>query len=225
MTRTKRSGLVWIVSGLFLLVYSIMGLLQLSMPGVEELVAWMNNANGWYLYIAAFLSILLEGLYVIGNFLPGTTMVLVLVVISEAGGATSFIATIMAVFLGWIASGVINIIFAHTLVRKTPVDGTLMAKDRLLTTWFPAFRANYEVAQVVSGIAPWKVFLSTLRVKALAIAVATVYAIILPYFINIREVSNQEGFLAVFSVALICLSVGGWQTRKGITPPQTIAHS
>lgn len=223
---SSRAGLVWIISGTFLLIYSGIGLLNIAIPGVEDLVLFMNGASGWYLYLAAFLSIFLEGLYVVGNFLPGSTMVLLLAVISQAGGTVSFIYTILAIFVGWTLAGIINITLAHRLTKHSPLDATALAvKDHLFTTWYPAFRANYEVSQVVSGIPAWKVFFSSVRVKILASIAAALYALVLPLFIDINSVSNEEGFITVFGVALICISVGGWQMRTSFSTPRPPTHS
>ena len=60
------SGLVWILSGGVLTIYGTMGLLNTSVPGVEELVAFASSANGFYIYLAAFAAMFIEGLYLIG---------------------------------------------------------------------------------------------------------------------------------------------------------------
>jgi hypothetical protein len=80
--------------------------------------------------------------------------------------------------------------------------------DNLWITWYPAFRANKEVADVVAGHDPFVVLLASLRVKAWASLGAMIYALILPYFINLSTVSNTDGFLTVIVIAFICISIG-----------------
>ncbi|MDQ5950733.1 MAG: hypothetical protein QG639_9, partial [Patescibacteria group bacterium] len=91
LTSAQRPGLVWLISGLFLLLYSSLGLFGIAIPGVEDLVTFMQSASGIYLYGVAFIAILIEGLYIVGNFLPGTTLIFVLAVLSQTGGTISFL--------------------------------------------------------------------------------------------------------------------------------------
>ncbi len=57
----KRSALVWIISGLFLLFYGLLGLLNFTIPGLEELSSFIEDMTGMHLYTAAFLAIFFEG--------------------------------------------------------------------------------------------------------------------------------------------------------------------
>lgn len=213
LSSTKRAGTVWLLSGTFLLIYSILGLLHIKIPGAEDLVAFMSTTEGWYIYIAAFTAVLFEGLYLIGNFIPGTTLILVTAILASASGPLVFMGTILAIYIGWVLAGVINIFFMTRLFsRLSHTDSTEPAvHDHFFTTWYPAFRANHEVAQVASGIPRKKVFLSSLRVRTLASGAAALGALIAPHIIDIRTISNEEGFSTVFAVAIICLSVGLWQ--------------
>jgi len=93
-------------------------------------------------------------------------------------------------------------------------EGEYQVKDRFLTTWFPAFRANYEVAQVTEGGRPLKVFISSVRVKFLASLAAAAGLLIIPIFIDIKQVSNEEGFASVAVVAAISFTVGFIKLRK-----------
>lgn len=209
----QKPALVWIVSGLFLVIYSGLGLLDVSIPGVEELVTFINSTSGMYLYLAAFLAIFFEGLYIVGNFIPGSTLVLLLAIFAQAGGTFAFLGTILAIFVGWCLAGTINIFLTARILRQRGISiaPTAPIHDRLLTTWYPAFRANYEVAQVVSGISPLRVFWSSLRVKIWASLAAAAYALILPYIIDMNNINNEEGFATVLGVSIICIGVGVWQ--------------
>lgn len=215
LSSEKRSALVWIISGLFLLCYGGLGLLQFTIPGVQELSSFIEDMSGMHLYTAAFLSILFEGLYIIGNFIPGSTLVILLAILSQAGGTTSFLLTIFAIFVGWCVAGGINIFLTARLINQDSVQTTeeLTVHDRFLTTWYPAFRANYEVAQVVAGIPVRTVLWSSIRVKIFASIGAALYALIIPFFIDVQNLNNEEGFAIVFGIGITCVVVGVWQWR------------
>ncbi len=216
----QKPALVWIVSGLFLVIYSGLGLLDVSIPGVEELVKFINSTSGMYLYAAAFLAIFFEGLYIVGNFIPGSTLVLLLAIFAQAGGTFAFLGTILAIFVGWCLAGAINIFLTARILKQRglPIAPATPVRDRILTTWYPAFRANYEVAQVVSGIPPLRVFWSSLRVKIWASLGAAAYALILPFIIDMNNINNEEGFATVLGVSIICIGVGVWQLRNHSKP-------
>ncbi len=213
MTRTQQAGVVWIVSGGFLLMYSSFGLVGFNIPGVEELVTLASMSTGYYLYLASFLSIFLEGLYVVGNFIPGSTLVLMLALLAGIAHPIVFFFTIVAIFLGWCLAGAVNIFVTARFLSITAVPAleTLIVKDRFLTTWYPAFRANYEVAQVAAGVPPLRVWWSSVRVKIVASIGAGIYTLILPFFFDIKNTSNTEGFAIVLAIAVLCISIGCWQ--------------
>ena len=217
--KLNHESIVWIVSGFFLFLYAGLGLLHFSIPGLQELVTFIENISGMYLYAAAFLSILFEGLYIVGSFIPGSTLVILLAVLSQTGGTATFLFTICAIFLGWVLAGTINIFITSKFIRPKDVAGSLeenvrTIKDRPFTTWYPTFRANYEVAQVVSGTPPLQVFWSSLRVKSFASIGAGLYALLIPYFIDIKNLDNQEGFVSIFLIGIICITVGAWQWKR-----------
>lgn len=213
----KYSGIVWILSSLTLLVYGILILTNQNIPGVETLVEFLSSIEERYLYAAAFLSIFIEGLYVVGNFFPGTTFVVLISVLSQAGGSSAFLITIFVIFIGWSLAGAINIAFTawygeKVLSRDTNPEYRIA--DRVWTTWFPSFRANYEVAQVTEGGDPLKVFLSSLRVKFLVSVIMIGCTALLPHIVDINEISDEEGVLSVFGVATISFTVGVFKVRK-----------
>lgn len=211
------SAMVWIISGVGLITYGAMGLLSATIPGVEELVTYLSTASGTHLYIAAFVSILIEGTYLIGNFFPGTTLIVILAILSQVSGVMVFAITIACVLMGWYLAGAINIFIAKTYYKKmvsAREHHSYEVHDRLFTTWFPAFRANYEVAQITEGGNPLKVFFSSVRVKTLVIAGATIGALVVPYVIDIHTISNEEGFLTIATVASVSLIVGMVKMRR-----------
>jgi len=108
--KTKLYGaFVWILAGIALLSYGILGLTQTNIPGVEQLVAFVNGAQGGYLYAAAFVAIFLEGLYFIGSFFPGSSLVLLIAIVAQAGGLQQFLLIIGTIFIGWVIAGIVNI--------------------------------------------------------------------------------------------------------------------
>ncbi len=211
------SGLVWIISALSLVTYAGLALTKQALPGVEELVAFISTVEGTYIFAAAFTAVLIEGLYVVGSFFPGTTMITLVAILSQASGAGTFVGTIVAIYLGWVLAGAINIAVA-TMYRRNAlgqVDKESFAvKDRLFVTWFPAFRANYEVSQIAAGGNPWQVFLSSLRVKTIVSLGMLIVMYSVPFFYDVQETSNEEGFLSLFVVATISCTVGVIKIRS-----------
>lgn len=216
-TSALYSALVWVFAALSIFTYSVLGLLGFKLPGVEQLIDWLSAASGWQLYVAAFVAIFIEGLYFVGSFFPGSTLVIILAILAQFIGPLSFLLAIIVIFIGWCLAGLANIFFA-TLYRKTLIQNLVRedfeVKDRVWTTWFPAFRANYEVAQITEGGNPWKVFLSSVRVKLWASAATALYALAIPFFIDITKISNEEGFISLTAVGVITLVVGLVKARN-----------
>ena len=214
-TEHLRSGIVWIATGVFLLIYGILGLFQTNIPGIADLIAFIESAKGGWLFLAAFLSIFFEGLYIIGSFFPGTTVVLVIAILGQIAGWAHFIGIIAAVYIGWIAAGSVNILGAKAgssmLQKKTQHSDP---ETNAGLTWFPAFRANQEVAQVIAGYSARRVFISTLRIKTITCAGLIVYALIIPFIIDLATVSNEEGFRTISILAFINLLVGSYKVHK-----------
>ena len=212
---TKRSGYVWIFSAAVLATYALLGLTGLAIPGVEDLVGWLAKAEGWEFYVAGFVAILLEGLYIIGNLFPGTTMVLLLAVLSGVGGWLQFAITILAIFLGWSIAGLINIYVAHRSLNRDLHTHTseIIVKDQLLLTWLPAFRANHEVAQIAAGAPLIKVIISSFRVRFIASLAAAAVAALVMFFVDITSIENEEGFASVIVLAFI-MALVGWKQIK-----------
>lgn len=210
------SGLVWLVAAAALFAYAIAGYFGLQVPGVEQLVFWLDQLQGSWIVVAAFVAILIEGLYFFGSFLPGSTLVVVVAVLAQMQSWATFALAIVSIFLGWVVAGVINILFARQMRRiaKQTVNENYDVQDKAWETWFPSFRANYEVSQVISGAPPLKVFWSSVRVKLWGSLGATFYVLLLPVFIDIKELDNDEGFVVMLLVALVMLVVGVWQVRE-----------
>ncbi|MCA9354314.1 MAG: hypothetical protein KC877_02215 [Candidatus Kaiserbacteria bacterium] len=210
------SALVWIISGTALITYGALGLTKTNIPGVEQLVALISNAEGSFLFIAAFLAILVEGLYVIGSFFPGSTLVLFIAIFAQVGGAWQFAGTILMIYLGWLLAGIVNILGARYFSRSflDKIEDLKPIEDNTGLTWFPAFRANTEVAQITEGHSMSSVFWSTWRVKTIASLGAAVYAFIVPMFIDFQDISNEEGFWSLSVIAMINFAVGGYKLRQ-----------
>lgn len=208
-TAHHRAGYVWLISAIFLLTYACVGLSGFTVPGVEQLVAFMSQTSGSFIYLAAFLAILFEGTYLLGSFIPGTTLLTVIAIVSQAGGPLIFMGTIISIIVGWCTAGFINIFVIANLVRRNETldISELKVKDNVLMTWYPAFRANYEVAQVVAGFPKLAVFKSATKVRLIASSIAAIITLIIPLFVDIREVDNKEGFLSVLLVSAVCFMV------------------
>ncbi len=205
------SGVVWIVSSLTLTSYGILTLTNQNIPGVEELVRYLSSVDNTHIYLAAFLSIFIEGLYLIGSFFPGSSLVVILSIISQTGGAKTFLTTICVIFFGWCLAGGVNIVIAKLYgarILKQSEDSDYEVKDKILITWFPAFRANYEVAQIIAGGNPYKVFWSSVKVKFLVSICMLGCMSLVPFLVDINQVSNKDGALSIFVIAGISLIVG-----------------
>lgn len=207
-----RSGLVWLLAGVGLTVYATIGILLEDMPGLEQLVSVLENLEGSWVMIAVFTAIVIEGLYFIGSLFPGSSIVVVLAVIATFNNQLYFWFTILFIYAGWVMASVINIYIAHRY--QTDLDDACAVKDRTLFTWFPAIRANYEVAQVVSGANPWRVFISSVRVKAWASLFMAGVILLLAKTTDVSVMSNDEGFATLYVSAAIMVAVGAWQVRK-----------
>lgn len=209
-------GIVWLISGCALLIYGILGLTQPDMLGAEQLISFIQSADGVFLYFAVFTAILLEGLYFIGSFFPGTSIVLLLAILAQAGGSVEFLLVITIVFLGWALAGALNIIaatyFSHWLQTERATNATLQQDAEI--TWFPAFRSNAEVAQITEGHTMRKVFLSSTLIKLYACVGLIVYSLVLPMIIDIQNLSNEEGFIGLGIMALINFTIGGKKIRE-----------
>ena len=205
-------ALVWLVSGVVLLFLSILGLFNQNVPGIEQLVQLLQAIQGEYILLAAFIVIFIEGLYVIGSFFPGSSIVLILAVLSQAGGFWFFALTILTIFIGWVLAGVVNLLFARQL--RTIQAPEYEVEDKPLLTWMPTFRANYEVMQITEGGGFWRIFFSSVRVKFLASIATALFLYVVMLFISLEEVRNEEGFITVFVVAIISLVVGVLKLRS-----------
>lgn len=205
----KHSGaIVWILSGLALFIYGTLGVLGKDIPGVEELVNFVNSAQGGYLYLAAFISIFLEGLYFIGSFFPGSSLVILIAIVAQAGGPIKFLGIIGTVYVGWLLVGLVNVFGAKLLLKHLNKLPESKLEDDLGMTWFPAFRANAEVAQATEGHPKSHILMSSFRVKTIACLGAAVYALVIPFFVDIQELKNEEGFLGLSVIAAISIGTG-----------------
>lgn len=125
-------------------IYATIGILIENVPGVEALILWLETLVGVWVVLAVFVAIIIEGLYFVGSFFPGFSVVVLLAILSQTDSLALFVSTILAIFLGWVISGAVNIYFAKKYAVE--VDHPVSARDYPLATWLPSFRANQEVA-------------------------------------------------------------------------------
>lgn len=211
------AGLIWIVSAIALGIYGIMLYFKSTLPGMGDLVKFLTNIEDKYIYLAAFGSVFIEGLYFIGSFFPGASLVLLVAIVSGMFGYGVLVITLVSIFIGWSIAGIINIIFAHLYrnkIAKLEHSNEYLIHDRVWTTWFPAFRSSYEVAQVVEGGHPVRVYISSLRVRFWATLFVGVLAMIMPLIFNIDNFSDKESYVTILGVLLISLSVGILKVRN-----------
>lgn len=211
------AGIIWILSGLALTAYAFLVLKDANVPGVESIIYYLLTIDTKYIYVGAVISVFIEGLYFIGSFFPGASIVILLAILSQTGGIGTLLLTLLLIFSGWCVSGAINIYLAkiyRTKILKMTHDETYQVKDHTLTTWFPAFRASHEVAQIAEGGKPMKVFLSSMRVRFWATVLVGVFALILPLFFDVTQTTNEEGLVSIIVVVIISFWVGVVKIRK-----------
>ena len=209
---TNKGGFVWIVAGIGLAVYATAGLLLQDIPGIEQLTTWLSSLSGWWILLAAFIAMFLEGLYFIGSFFPGTSIVVLLAILAGGTNIAFFVLLLLIIYTAWVLAGIVNVVLAKQFGSSTDTVETV-TEDRILETWFPAFRANHEVAQVLSGKGRWPVLFSSMRVKLFGMVVFVIHGTVVPLFIDITDASNQEGFASLYIFAAIMLVVGVMQMR------------
>lgn len=219
-------SLVWIFSAVVVFVYISFAAVGYEMPGIEQLVQFLASVEGKYVYLTAFVSMFLEGLYFFGSIFPGSTLVVLAAILSQVGGPAHFFITIVSIFLGWCVAGIVNIFLAKLFrvsVSRDSQQEVYEVRDRPWTTWFPSFRANYEVAQVSEGGSPMKVLVSSVRVKLFASIAAALVTLLVPFFVKIDEMSNEEGFLTLGIIAGVTLVVGAFKMRLSTKETATLS--
>jgi hypothetical protein len=210
VNKSKRNaGAVWVFAGIILTIYGITGLLNTSIPGVENLVNFINSAKGNYIYLAAFITIFIEGLYFIGSIFPGSTLVIIIAIISQSFGSLQFITVILTIYLGWILAGLLNMSLANKISnpKKLETDYNQIKKYHWLT-WLPSFRSNSEVAEIIEGHSFKEVFWASFKVKTYAAITATILSLFISYIIDLQNMSNEESFIIIILIALVNYTVG-----------------
>ena len=196
-----RSGLVWLIAGLGVTLYASIGILFEDIPGIELLVTWLQSLVGWWLIVAVLVAIFIEGLYFVGSFFPGTSVVLLLAVLSQTDSLLLFTATMLSIFVGWCIAGIVNVLVARRFTTDTTVDRN--TTEYASVTWMPSLRANQEVAQVIAGASAGRVWLSSVRIKLVTCLIITVLMWLFAHLIDVTEISNDEGFATLFVSAFI----------------------
>lgn len=211
------AGIIWIISAITLMIYGFLLLSNSQIPGVAELVKFLSNIDEKYIYLSAFVSVFIEGLYFIGSFFPGASLVMIVTIVSGANGYITFLITLLLIFIGWSLAGLVNVylakIYRNNIIKIEHLDGYHI-KDRIWTTWFPAFRSSYEVAQVIGGGHPIKVYISSLKVRFLATLFVGGLALIVPLIFDINKTSDNESLLTIYIVFTISLVVGIVKIKK-----------
>ncbi len=216
---TLYAGIVWLLSAVALIIWTLFVYLSPSVPGVDDLVKFIMNIDEKYIYIGALISVFIEGLYFIGSFFPGSSLILILAILSQFSGPVTLAVTILLIFVGWCVAGAINIygakVYRNRIAKLAKLEHYDI-HDRVWTTWFPAFRSSYEVAQVAEGGDPYKVFLSSLRVRFWASLFVGLLAVVIPMFFDISNTTSREGYVISMIVAGISLVVGVRKVREFI---------
>lgn len=211
------AGIIWVVSAIALLVYGFLLFNDSQIPGMSDLITFLSGIDTKYIYLSAFVSVFIEGLYFIGSFFPGASLVMVITIISGTNGYSVFLITLSLIFIGWSMAGMVNIYLAkiyRNKIIKLNHSEDYHVNDRIWTTWFPSFRSSYEVAQIIEGGHPLKVFISSLRVRLLAILLLGGLSLIIPLVFDVKETSEGDNFTVIAVVFIISLVVGIVKIKK-----------
>ncbi len=205
------SGIIWIVSAIALAIYATFLSINVNIPGIKELIDILKSIDDKYIYVTAFIAMFIEGLYFIGSFFPGSSLVVLIAIISGVTGYSLFLKTLFLIFVGWSLAGMVNIylakIYREKIIKLKQIEDYIV-KDSIWTTWFPAFRSSYEVAQVVEGANILKVFISSLKVRFFATIMAGIMAFLIPFVFDINKTSGNENFIVIFVVFSISVFIG-----------------
>lgn len=205
------SGIIWIISAVSLLLYIVFLSSNSNIPGIKELISLLKSIDNKYIYITAFIAMFIEGLYFIGSFFPGSSLVILIAIISGTSNYSIFFKTLLLIFIGWSFSGLFNIYFAkiyrEKVIKLKQIDEYIV-EDSMWTTWFPAFRSSYEVAQVVEGGNTTKVFFSSLKVRLLATILVGILSLFIPFVLDVDKSSSGENYIVIFIVFLISIIIG-----------------
>lgn len=211
-----RSGLIWLIAGIGVLAYGCIGIYFDDIPGIELLIDWLQSLAGWWILLAVFIAILIEGLYLVGSFFPGSSIAVLLALLSQTSSLVLFLSTIASIFLGWSIAGLINVYGAKRFAL--PDEPEVRVGDFYLFTWLPSLRANQEVAHTLVGIPPLRVFLWSMKVKFFASLFMMVVVLGLAYILDVNNISDDEGFATLFVSAVIMIGVGATQIKKSKCP-------
>jgi len=205
-----RSAAVWFIAALALFVYGTLVLYNTAVPGVADILAIVSGFKKEYIYLAGFLGIFIESLYVVGSFFPGTTLVTLIAVTAQFSGNATLLVAVLFIFAGWLLAGLVNVYAARFFLKKVEVQDALVS-DRIWLTWYPAFRAAHEVASVAEGMPVWRVIVSSIKVKAIMSALLFFGALLVSHIFDVSKMNNTEGVISVYALALVSASVGVWQ--------------
>lgn len=210
------AGIVWIISGVVLSVYGVVSAFNTHIPGIENVINFLLDIETHYIYVGAFFAVLIEGLYIVGSFFPGASLIVIFAILAQTSGFFVFVTTITLVFVGWCVAGLLNIYGARIYllkVLKQKKEATCLVDDRLLLTWFPAFRASHEVAQIIEGAPLSKVLVSSLRVRVFGVLLVVLLSLIVPVFLDLEEISRDESLFVLLIVIVVCFFVGVSKVR------------
>lgn len=207
------SGYVWIFSGICLLIYAIVGLVGYEIPGIEQAAFFLSSVEGYAVFWAAFFVILIEGIYLIGNFFPGSTILIMITLGAKIQNTYAFLGAIISIIIGWCLAGGINVIIGRLLrLKYASAQSDARYKPNLNSqkwiTWFPAFRSNYEVAQVIEGNSLTEVLVSSSKIKLITSVGMMLVLYVSSFFVNVSTLDNSEGFKSLIIISAICFIVG-----------------
>lgn len=205
----KRAAFAWLFAAFALSVYASLVVSHTFVPGVADILLWLQHIDTRHIYVTALLAASVEGLYVVGAFFPGTSLIFLSALTAGLGGVHTLVVTSVAMYIGWLCAGVVNVAFAKRFVKNGATPSVLKISKRLmLVTWYPAFRAAQEVAEVLDGTSPLSVFISSAYIKFLAVTCFFFGALLIPHVISVGEISNGDGVVTVFALAFCSFIVG-----------------
>jgi hypothetical protein len=213
-TSARNSAITWYIAAFGLATYGTLVLFDTPMPGISDLFTFLQEIDTSQVYIAAFVGMFFEGVYILGAFIPGTSLIMLAALTAGLGGVWVLAITTVAIYLGWFCAGCVNIFLATHVSRVPPRQDARTASLRtMILTCYPSFRATQEVAEIASGV-PWqRVLLQSAYIKAVTLACFFVGALVVPYIVPLELITDREGVFTVYALAVVCVGIGLYHMR------------
>lgn len=122
------------------------------------------------------------------------------------------------IFFAWSIAGAFNVFVALCIKKgfiKNYYIESINIESNKWISWFPSFRANYEVSQIFEGYSWKKVFIVSSKIKLIASFVLMIILYLLSFIIDINSINDREGFFSLFIIGVISLVIAFFKYKQG----------